>query len=112
LLSFLFITVFAGYLAAAVLGGKLPALVPAFYLAASIVTLAVYALDKRAACSGRWRTPEATLHLLAVIGGWPGALISQKLLHHKTKKQPFRAFFFLTIVINCAALAYLSRFTT
>ena len=79
----------------------------ALYLAASLVTFVVYALDKSAAKAGRWRTPEKTLHILALIGGWPGAMLAQQKLRHKSQKQPFRAIFWLTVAINLAALTLL-----
>ncbi|MDY7096250.1 MAG: DUF1294 domain-containing protein [Acidobacteriota bacterium] len=82
-------------------------LILALYLVASLITFIAYALDKRAARKGNWRTPENTLHLLALIGGWPGALTARKLLRHKTKKQPFRTIFWATVVLNCAACAAL-----
>lgn len=91
---------------AAVLTEKLPAVVLVIYLAASLVTFILYAMDKAAARKGRQRTPESTLHWMAVLGGWPGALIAQRILRHKSIKREFRRVFWATIVINCAALAY------
>jgi uncharacterized membrane protein YsdA (DUF1294 family) len=82
-----------------------PTMILALYLVASAITFVAYAIDKRAARKGSWRTKEKTLHLLALIGGWPGALLAQKLLRHKTAKQPFRGVFWLTVVLNCGALA-------
>jgi len=73
----------------------------------SAVTFAVYGLDKVAARAGRWRTPEATLHLLALLGGWPGAFVAQRVFRHKTRKQPFVAIFWGTVVANCVALYWL-----
>lgn len=73
------------------------------YLALSTVTFVAYALDKSAAASGRWRTPEQTLHLFSVLGGWPGALVAQQILRHKTSKQQFVAIFWLTVVSNIGA---------
>lgn len=73
------------------------------YLVLSLVAFFAYALDKSAAVSGRWRTPEQTLHLLALAGGWPGALVAQQLLRHKTSKQSFIYVFWLTVFINVAA---------
>ena len=70
------------------------------YLAISALTFAVYAFDKATAQAGRWRTPEKTLHLLAVAGGWPGALLAQQLFRHKTSKARFIAVFWLTVALN------------
>lgn len=77
------------------------------YALLSIITFAVYGQDKSAAERGRWRTPESTLHLLSLAGGWPGALVGQRVFRHKTRKQPFRTVFWLTVVANVAAVAWL-----
>ena len=76
------------------------------YASASALTFIIYAIDKSAAIKGRNRTPENTLHLLAFMGGWPGALLAQQRLRHKTTKQPFRTIFWLTVMLNCAVLAW------
>jgi len=78
------------------------------YALASIVLFALYARDKRAARSGGRRIPEGALHLLAMVGGWPGALLAQTTLRHKTRKQPFRAVFVMTVLLNCVLLALLA----
>lgn len=75
------------------------------YVLLSAITFVVYALDKSAARTGGRRTPEVTLHALALAGGWPGALLARRVLRHKTRKQPFRAVFWLTVVANCVVLA-------
>ena len=62
------------------------------YLAMSSITFFFYYVDKSSAQKGEWRTPENTLHLLALLGGWPGALIAQQILRHKSQKITFRAF--------------------
>ena len=64
-------------------------------------------MDKSAARSGGWRTQESTLHGLSLIGGWPGALIAQQVLRHKSRKEEFRFVFWLTVVINVCVLGWL-----
>jgi uncharacterized membrane protein YsdA (DUF1294 family) len=54
------------------------------------VVFSVYWIDKRAARNGRWRVSEATLLMLAFAGGSLGAVAAQRLLRHKTHKEPFR----------------------
>ena len=76
------------------------------YLMMSLVTFIAYAVDKRAAVRGAWRTPESTLHTLELLGGWPGAWLAQRLLRHKSVKTSFRIVFFVMVVFNLAALAY------
>ena len=73
---------------------------------AAVASFFMYGEDKSAAELGRWRTPESTLHMLALVGGWPGALIAQRFFRHKTTKQPFRTIFWITVMANCAALAW------
>lgn len=85
----------------------LPILILGFYGVASVVTFLVYQADKTASKKGHWRIPEATLHLLALIGGWPGALFAQQILRHKTRKQPFRFIFWITVILNLCALVWL-----
>ena len=82
------------------------ALIPTTYLVMSLVAFAAYAMDKRAAKRGEWRTPEATLHTLELLCGWPCAWLAQRLLRHKSVKTSFRIVFFLMVVLNLAALAY------
>lgn len=56
------------------------------YAAVSAVTFVAYGVDKRAAVRGRRRVPEATLHLLELLGGFPGALVAQQVFRHKRNK--------------------------
>lgn len=99
--------IFASFLALAVLMSWLPFAVPGMYLVVSFFTFLAYANDKAAAENNRWRTKESTLHFLAMAGGWPGALLAQKTLRHKSKKEEFQNVFWATIVINCVALGWL-----
>ena len=78
----------------------LPALV--CYAVMSVVTFIVYALDKRAARLGRQRTPEATLHVLELLGGWPGAFLAQRLIHHKNAKVGYQVVFWLIVALHVA----------
>ena len=73
------------------------------YLVLSIVCLFAYAFDKAAAESGRWRTSEQSLLLLGLAGGWPGGLVAQQLLRHKSSKASFRMAFWGTVVVNVGA---------
>ena len=74
------------------------------YCVASILTYGCYSGDKTAAQNAGRRTPESTLHLMSLVGGWPGALIAQALLRHKTRKPSFLVGYWLTVIVNCIAL--------
>lgn len=88
--------------------GQPPLWLLGVYLGASLLTFLVYALDKSAAQSGAWRISEQTLHLLALAGGWPGALLAQKMLRHKSAKQEFRSVFWGTVGLNVMAFIFLA----
>jgi len=98
---------FLALVALAVMAQALPGIVVGVYLGASALTFIAYARDKSAARNARRRTPENTLHLLALAGGWPGAMLAQQLLRHKSSKPSFRAGFWCTVVVNCAILGWL-----
>lgn len=84
---------------------KIPIIILCLYFGTSIVTFVAYALDKSAAKKGNWRTKESTLHLFSLAGGWPGAIIAQKIFHHKTIKRSFRFAFWITVILNCGGLS-------
>ncbi|KIQ27889.1 DNA-binding protein [Variovorax paradoxus] len=100
----IFLLAYAVLVGAAVWSGRLPLLVLGVVPGLSLLAFFAYALDKNAAQTGRWRTKESTLHLLALTGGWPGAWAAQRLLRHKSSKQSFLLVYRATVVIHCAAL--------
>jgi uncharacterized membrane protein YsdA (DUF1294 family)/cold shock CspA family protein len=77
------------------------------YVVMSILAIIMYAKDKNAAEWGTWRTPESTLHAIALVGGWPGAGIAQSFLRHKSKKISFRVTYWVTVIANCCVLWWL-----
>lgn len=83
---------------------KIPPEILFIYIAASGIAFLAFAFDKAAAMNNRWRTREITLHLLSLFGGWPGALIAQKMFRHKTRKAEFQTVFWFAVAANCAVL--------
>ncbi len=71
----------------------------------NVVTFAVYGFDKAAARKKAQRVPERTLHILAALGGWPGAYMGQRVFRHKTLKHKFRRIFWLTLLPPLVALS-------
>lgn len=86
----------------------LPLWLPLVYVAMSVLTFFVYRADKRQAQSERWRVPEVRLHLLSLLGGWPGALVGMWAFRHKTRKASFLLVFSATVLAHVAIWAYLS----
>ena len=93
---------------ALMLMGIAPALVTMVYLVMSAVSYIAYVLDKDAAGKRRrQRMPESTLHALDTFGGWPGGLIAQQQMRHKTVKASFQTGFWMSVVINLLGVAAL-----
>ena len=78
----------------------LPWWMPALYLAMILIAFAAYGFDKAAAGRGARRVSEQTLITLGLVCGWPGALVAQQLLRHKTRKRSFRRRFWRSVVLN------------
>lgn len=87
---------------------KVPGWVGGLYVGASVLCFVVYASDKSAAASDRWRVSEDTLLGLGLIGGWPGAIVAQQFLRHKSNKASFRAKFWATVTANVLGFLVLS----
>ena len=77
------------------------------YLVLSALTFMIYWQDKWAAQKGQWRTPEKTLQMLALAGGWPGAVLAQQWLRHKSSKTRFQMQFWCMVMLNVAGVLWL-----
>ena len=73
-----------------------------------MICFIAYAVDKSAAQRGRRRTPERTLLLLGLACGWPGGLLAQRWLRHKSSKTSFLVKFWLYVALNLLAAAGLA----
>jgi len=102
--AMIFVTFFFAVVTFLAITGSVPLIVPVVYAIASLTTFAVYARDKEAARVKGWRIKETTLHGLALLGGWPGALMGQTALRHKIRKPAFLVVFWLTAILNCMGL--------
>ena len=89
-------------IAAAAMAAMIPLWIAIGYGVVSLLIIPFYGWDKfRARRSGN-RVPEKTLHLLELIGGWPGAILAQQLFRHKTKKTSFQRVFWLIVLLHLA----------
>jgi uncharacterized membrane protein YsdA (DUF1294 family)/cold shock CspA family protein len=97
-LTFLVLMCLAAFL------GSLPLFVLVIYAATSLLTFILYWADKRAAENRTQRTPESTLQLLSLVGGWPGGLFAQRIFRHKSTKKSFQFVYWLTVFLNITIL--------
>jgi len=78
----------------------------------SLIAYVMYWFDKQRARRGEWRISESTLQVVALLGGWPGAFLAQRHLHHKTSKMSFQVLFLFIIALNqFIAVDYLRDWT-
>jgi uncharacterized membrane protein YsdA (DUF1294 family) len=75
----------------------------------SLASFLAYGVDKRRAGIGGPRVPERTLHLLDLLGGWPGGWLGQRRFRHKTQKASFQFVFWLTVMVHLAAAGWLAQ---
>jgi uncharacterized membrane protein YsdA (DUF1294 family) len=66
----------------------------------SAVTYFLYGRDKGRALAGGWRTRESTLHLVELLGGWPGAFFAQRVLRHKISKLSYQLKFWMIVALH------------
>ncbi|WP_456414940.1 DUF1294 domain-containing protein [Thiolapillus sp.] len=70
------------------------------YLFMSLFTFTAYAMDKKKAIDGQWRISENVLHMLELLGGWPGGLVAQRKARHKSGKKSYQAVFWLIVFLH------------
>ena len=81
-----------------------------YYLKAiNIITFFIYGIDKLKAKKGKWRIPESTLLLQAIIGGSIGAWLGIKVWHHKTLHKKFKCGIPLIVIAQIAIAVYIFR---
>lgn len=71
------------------------------YATLSFICVALFVRDKRAAQARSRRVPEATLHMVELLGGWPGAWLAMWFLRHKSAKHRYR------LITNLIALVHI-----
>ena len=80
-----------------------------YLIAINVVTFLVYGIDKWKAQQGSWRISEATLLILAIIGGSIGALLGMKIWHHKTLHKKFKYGVPAILIIQIILIGYLAK---
>ena len=78
-----------------------------YLLAINAVAFIMYGIDKYKTKKAKWRIPEATLLLLAVLGGSIGAWMGMKIWHHKTMHKKFKYGIPAILLLQIALMAYL-----
>lgn len=74
----------------------------------SVISSVCLVIDKRRAERGGWRIPEQSLHLLELLGGWPGSWATRRAIRHKTVKVRYRLMFALATIAHLAVVGALA----
>lgn len=106
--NIIILSIFFGALALLTFSGRLPVMVPIIYGALSMLALLFYGIDKWAAKNDMWRVSEAKLHILSLLGGWPGALLAQQIFKHKRSKSSFMRVYWVTVLVNLILLGLIA----
>lgn len=77
-----------------------------YLLAINVATFVTYGIDKWKAKKAKWRIREASLLLLAVLGGSVGAWLGMRVWHHKTQHKKFKYGVPALIVVQLALILY------
>ena len=80
-----------------------------YLIAINVITFLTYGIDKLKAKKGKWRIPESTLLILAIIGGSIGAWLGIKVWHHKTLHKKFKYGIPLIVIAQIAIVFYIFR---
>ena len=86
---------------------KISELILIYILLINLIAFYFYWNDKRRAKINKWRIPENTLLLIALIGGSIGALLGMKVFRHKTKHWKFKICVPLSIILHIAGIIML-----
>lgn len=78
-----------------------------YIIVINVVAFIMYGIDKYKAKAGKWRISEATLLLIAVVGGSIGAWIGMKVWHHKTMHKKFKYGVPIILLLQVALIVYL-----
>ena len=85
---------------------SIPVIVGVYIVAINLIAFITYGVDKHKAKAHRYRIPEATLILLAAVGGSLGALLGMLVFHHKTRKPKFIITVPLLLILQIAGVLF------
>lgn len=77
------------------------------YSAMSLLSFCLYGFDKYRATHHAWRLRENMLHVVDLMGGWPGGYVAQHYFLHKIWKKPFQYVFWITVMLHNLAWIWL-----
>lgn len=82
-------------------------LITYYILGINVIAFIIYGIDKLKAKKGKWRIPEATLLLFAIMGGSIGAWLGIKVWHHKTMHKKFKYGIPIILALQVGIFLYL-----
>ena len=83
------------------------AIISGILLTLNLLTFIIYGIDKFKAKKAKWRIPESTLLLLAVIGGSIGAWLGLQVWRHKPHHKKFYIGIPMILTLQVIATIYI-----
>lgn len=77
-----------------------------YLLIINLIGLLIMYIDKKKAKYGRWRIPEKTLLIIALLGGSIGTIAGMYLFRHKTQKLKFTLGFPTILISEIIIITY------
>ena len=78
-----------------------------YFVIMNIVGFAIMGIDKRKAIKRTFRIPEATLFIVALIGGSIGSILGMRVFRHKTRHWYFVIGMPAILILQIAMLVFL-----
>lgn len=78
-----------------------------YIITINVVAFIVFGIDKLRARQKKWRIPEATLLLLAVVGGSIGAWAGMLVWRHKTMHRKFKYGVPVILILQLAIVTWI-----
>ena len=78
----------------------------AYLLVINLIGLLIMYIDKKKAKYGRWRIPEKTLLIIALLGGSIGTIAGMYIFRHKTQKLKFTLGFPTILISEIVVITY------
>ncbi|MDD2192232.1 MAG: DUF1294 domain-containing protein [Bacteroidales bacterium] len=79
---------------------------PAYIIVINVISVLTFSIDKSQAKNNKRRVPEKVLHILELMGGVFGIIVSMYLIHHKSSKWQYYIITYIILLAWILAFQY------